>query len=326
MVNPQQYQDREVVGLDKQGCVVQWSASQAKPYSSGVKLADWGVHNLREREIERVGVGLTQWQEALSAHGVRPDAARNIEAQEYAKKILARYARNEKVEDLYDDDEQFANALCDLAGSEFEYPEYAGLNVGQAIAKATKMASPGSGLPLPTKYSDGSERNAIHLEIDQLPALGLARITSVGSENIYMEKNGLNYYCKVMATERYQTGDWHFVENRSLQSNKMAVAEEAYQQYDLGEGVMVEAQSGWEYSSEPAAEWTRTVHVVTDDNDIDCPTTRLAFTVRFDVEGALQEAYAIDSKGQIWGFLPAKSDLHMAPAANEIEAPRAPGM
>lgn len=59
-----QYQDREVVGLDKQGCVVQWNASEEKPYSSGVNLADWGVHNLRKCEAERVGLKQWEWRRA----------------------------------------------------------------------------------------------------------------------------------------------------------------------------------------------------------------------------------------------------------------------
>lgn len=63
----------------------------------------------------------------------------NIETQEYAKKVLARYAGNEKVAELYDDDEDFANAIRDLAGPEFEYPEFSYLTVAEATKKAEAM-------------------------------------------------------------------------------------------------------------------------------------------------------------------------------------------
>ncbi|WP_420213372.1 hypothetical protein ACN8ZM_39825 (plasmid) [Burkholderia aenigmatica] len=64
---------------------------------------------------------------------------RKIETQEFAKKVLARYVGNERVSDLYDDEEQFANAIRDLAGPDFEYPDFSHLTVAEAIKKAEKM-------------------------------------------------------------------------------------------------------------------------------------------------------------------------------------------
>lgn len=58
------------------------------------------------------------------------------------------------------------------------------------------------------------------VEIDDLKNIGLATITSVGSENIYFEKDGEAYFCKVTNTSKYQLGEYDF-------SEKPAAAEEA---------------------------------------------------------------------------------------------------
>lgn len=58
--------EEEVIGLYG-GQVVQWDAENAVAYSSGETLDEWGVHNLRERELRRVGVTRAQWQAAVVA-------------------------------------------------------------------------------------------------------------------------------------------------------------------------------------------------------------------------------------------------------------------
>lgn len=73
-------------------------------------------------------------------------------------------------------------------------------------------AAADDGLPKPNKFSDGSEGKDIEIQPDKLAALGVATITSLGSENIYMQKNGLNYYAKVMNTEDYAEGEWDFAQ------------------------------------------------------------------------------------------------------------------
>jgi hypothetical protein len=83
-------------------------------------------------------------------------------------------------------------------------------------------------LPVPSKYRDGTAQNAIELEIDQLPLLGVARIESVGNENIYVVKNGVHYYCKVMATEAYEQGEWDFAEHRNLPEVPEALREPVF--------------------------------------------------------------------------------------------------
>lgn len=57
----------------------------------------------------------------------------NIPTQEHARACLNRYAANEKVSDLYDGDEQFAKALHDLVGPDFEYPDFAHKTVGEIL-------------------------------------------------------------------------------------------------------------------------------------------------------------------------------------------------
>jgi len=71
--------------------------------------------------------------------GQRKKGANTLETLESAKEVLQRYAGSEKVADLYDDDEKFADALRVLAGSEFEYPDFSYLTVTQAIQKAERM-------------------------------------------------------------------------------------------------------------------------------------------------------------------------------------------
>jgi hypothetical protein len=86
---------------------------------------------------------------------------------------------------------------------------------GEVMKVTDTMAIAATSLPKPTRFNDGSEFNAIAIEVDQLSALGVADITSVGAENIYVLKDGLHYYCKVMATERFEQGLWDFEKNRS---------------------------------------------------------------------------------------------------------------
>lgn len=68
-------------------------------------------------------------------------------------------------------------------------------------------------LPEPSAYRDGSESKPIELEFDRLQPLGQAEITSIGDENIYVLKDGLHYYSKVLNTEEYRVGPWDFTKN-----------------------------------------------------------------------------------------------------------------
>lgn len=81
-----------------------------------------------------------------------------------------------------------------------------------------------------------------------------------------------------------------------------AVADQAFAEYNFGEGVYVTDSSGWEYTT-PGHERTRKVYVETDpEDDGPAPRWSLNFTVRFDPETcALSEVYAMDDKGQVWG-------------------------
>lgn len=48
------------------------------------------------------------------------------------------------------------------------------------------------------------------IEVDKLSSIGKATITSLGSENIYITKDGLPFYAKVYNTEDYVLGEWDF--------------------------------------------------------------------------------------------------------------------
>lgn len=82
----------------------------------------------------------------------------------------------------------------------------------------------------------------------------------------------------------------------SMHRNESAEAE--YQSYDFGE-VGVEDAGGWEYGSH-GDEWTRPVFVRTEEGAES--SEKITFTVRFKPGSAdVDEAYAIDSHGSIWG-------------------------
>lgn len=91
------------------------------------------------------------------------------------------------------------------------------------------------------------------------------------------------------------------------EEQRRAAADGAYQVYEFGRGVEVEDAGGWERLSH-GNEWTRPVFVRTDEGDDVGSSQRLVFTVRFAPASAtLAEAYAIDSKGSIWGAMPDES-------------------
>lgn len=92
-------------------------------------------------------------------------------------------------------------------------------------------------------------------------------------------------------------------------------ADRAYAEYDFGKGVEVTDASGWEYTA-PGVERTCKVYVETErEDDGPAPAWTLNFTVRCDpFTGGLVEAYALDSKGQMWGAMPTASNATEAVA------------
>lgn len=58
------------------------------------------------------------------------------------------------------------------------------------------------------------------VEIDELKNIGLVTITSVGSENIYFVKDGVDYFCKVTNTSEYQLGEHDFSEKTAPTAEK----------------------------------------------------------------------------------------------------------
>lgn len=88
--------------------------------------------------------------------------------------------------------------------------------------------------------------------------------------------------------------------------DQASLANKAFESYDFGEGVMVTDTGNWEYL-DPGHERTLKVFVETDRED-DGPAPRyvLNFTVRFNTNGSVAEAYALDQSGQPWGQMPAE--------------------
>jgi len=62
------FEDQEVIGLESDGQVICWNADTKEPYASGETLEDYGIHNLREPEIGRVGVTRQAWETACARH------------------------------------------------------------------------------------------------------------------------------------------------------------------------------------------------------------------------------------------------------------------
>lgn len=101
------------------------------------------------------------------------------------------------------------------------------------------------------------------------------------------------------------------------------LADQAFAKYYFGEGVEVKDMSGWEYTT-PGNERTRKVYVETArEDDGPAPRWTLTFNVRFNDDGSLAEAYAIDAKGAMWGTLhhqPATANSAMAFCNMSVEA------
>lgn len=50
-----------MVGLSEDGTVIQWSADEQSLRDSCASVAEFGVYNLREHELARVGVDSATW-------------------------------------------------------------------------------------------------------------------------------------------------------------------------------------------------------------------------------------------------------------------------
>lgn len=78
-------------------------------------------------------------------------------------------------------------------------------------------------------------------------------------------------------------------------------AEAAFEAYEFGDNVTVTDVGTWEYMT-PGLARSRSVYVETErEDDGPAPRWKLSFTVRFNENGELVEAYALDEKGQFWG-------------------------
>lgn len=51
-----QRNDGEIIGVDTDGCVIQWDARDGEPYNSGETVFEFGLNNMSADEIVRVGL------------------------------------------------------------------------------------------------------------------------------------------------------------------------------------------------------------------------------------------------------------------------------
>ncbi|MFP3637681.1 hypothetical protein [Paraburkholderia sp. SIMBA_054] len=102
-----------------------------------------------------------------------------------------------------------------------------------------------------------------------------------------------------------------------IEATRRQIAEEVYLAFDFGGEV--ETANGWETSGPAYEEWSRAVFIA-EDNDRS-PSAQLQLTVRFNADGTVVDAYALDRKGQKWGNpvglfpSPAHAKTEAAPAA-----------
>ncbi|WP_425953220.1 hypothetical protein [Ralstonia pseudosolanacearum] len=73
-----QYQDDEVTGLNMDGCVMQWDGDKGLAFNSGESLEEFGLHNLREHELGRVGVTREAWTNAVAEQAGKQSAAKSL--------------------------------------------------------------------------------------------------------------------------------------------------------------------------------------------------------------------------------------------------------
>lgn len=48
------YEDGEVIGLDTDGCLIQWCEENGQPYNCGETPEEFGLFNLSDAELARV--------------------------------------------------------------------------------------------------------------------------------------------------------------------------------------------------------------------------------------------------------------------------------
>ena len=118
--------------------------------------------------------------------------------------------------------------------------------------------------------------------------------------------------------------------SRKVVNDQSVLADQAFQDYEFGEGVEVTDMSGWEYST-PGFERARKVYVEVYGKE-GAPDRKyhLTFTARFNpADGSLAEAYAIDDKGSIWGSMPERkvvvsAEVHSDDLTHEVTFDAAP--
>jgi hypothetical protein len=62
------FENGEVLGLGADGGVIQWNGKKRAAYNCGKSLLEWGIHDLRTHELNRVGIFQEQFDVSIRAH------------------------------------------------------------------------------------------------------------------------------------------------------------------------------------------------------------------------------------------------------------------
>ncbi|MEI6746324.1 MAG: hypothetical protein WCL34_10205, partial [Methylococcaceae bacterium] len=135
----------------------------------------WGI---REGEV---------YEEPLNTEAKNLEEAKRIEQYIKSKGVKSTHIQ---VLDM--------NAPPDFTGA-LNQLKNAAKNPDREIAAVTNPVVEPSNINKPTE-----------IEPEKLSGIGVAKITSIGEENIYFEKDGVAYYSKVMNTDKYQVGEHDF--------------------------------------------------------------------------------------------------------------------
>lgn len=126
------------------------------------------------------------------------------------------------------------------------------------------------------------------------------------SDPSYEPEDGTPFDAIVAALEHFEIpafireieGDNEADKHSAMRNERFAKAEGSFQGYNFGDDVVVEASGLWEYDT-TLAEFTKPVFVTIDGKG---DSIKLTFRVRFNEDGSIAEACAIDPRsGSMFG-------------------------
>lgn len=143
------------------------------------------------------------------------DADQTIDLAELVAKKMERYAAA-YVEQWQDNDPQFAETVMGMVPKVVDgfRPSFKGSYLVANVGLILKQG-------LPKVEIDWMKATLLDSN-DEIRALGNARINDVGSENVYVEKDGKPFYFKPGNTDGYEVGDHDFSHDMTFASDSVA--------------------------------------------------------------------------------------------------------